>query len=74
VEEIKRQVLDTHFSPRSRPSSSSSNAPMASSLFASYTKMEDFTAIVTATVLQSLPNLSRLMRLMDVWEHTIVSV
>ncbi|KUJ11518.1 uncharacterized protein LY89DRAFT_541143, partial [Mollisia scopiformis] len=27
VEEIKRQVLDTHFSPRSRPSSSASNAP-----------------------------------------------
>ncbi|KAF4633498.1 hypothetical protein G7Y89_g4620 [Cudoniella acicularis] len=66
VEEIKRQVLDTHFSARSRPSSSASNAPMPS-LFASYTKMDDFTAIVTATVLQALPNLSRLMRLMDVW-------
>jgi hypothetical protein len=29
--------------------------------------MDDFTAIVTATVLQALPNLSRLQRLMDVW-------
>lgn len=66
VEEIKRQVLDTHFSSISRPSSSASNAPMPSSL-SSYTKMDDFTAIVTATVLQALPNLSRLMRLMDVW-------
>jgi hypothetical protein len=33
----------------------------------SYTKMDDFTAVVTATVLQTLPNLSKLMRLMDVW-------
>ncbi len=66
VEEIKRQVLDTHFSPRSRPSSSASNAPMPSH-FASYTKMDDFTAVVTAIVLQTLPNLSRLVRLMDVW-------
>lgn len=66
VESIKRQVLDTHFSARSRPSSSSSSAPMPS-LFSSYTKMDDFTAIVTATVLQALPTLSKLMRLMDVW-------
>ncbi|PMD28664.1 hypothetical protein NA56DRAFT_542048, partial [Hyaloscypha hepaticicola] len=66
VEEIKRQVLDTHFSARSRPSSSASNSPMPSFL-SSYTKMDDFTAIVTTTVLQALPNLSKLMRLMDVW-------
>lgn len=65
-EEIKRQVLDTHFSAKSRPSSSASSAPMPSFL-SSYTKMDDFTAIVTATVLQALPNLSRLMRLMEVW-------
>ncbi|KAL2067652.1 hypothetical protein VTL71DRAFT_15748 [Oculimacula yallundae] len=67
VEEIKRQVLDTHFSPRSRPSSSASNAPPMPSLFSSYTRMDDFTAVITATVLHSLPNLSRLNRLMDVW-------
>lgn len=66
VEEIKRQVLDTHFSAKSRPSSSASNSPMPGFL-SSYNKMDDFTAIVTATVLQALPNLSRLMRLMDVW-------
>ncbi|RDW94255.1 hypothetical protein BP5796_00018 [Coleophoma crateriformis] len=65
VEEIKSRVLDS-FSPRSRPSSSQSSAPLPSFL-SSYTRMEDFTAVVTATVLQALPNLSRLMRLMDVW-------
>ena len=65
VEEIKSQVLDSHFSPKSRPSSSASSAPMPN--FLAYTRMDDFTAIVTATVLHALPNLSRLMRLMEVW-------
>ncbi|ESZ90917.1 hypothetical protein SBOR_8689 [Sclerotinia borealis F-4128] len=66
VEEIKRQVLDTHFSANSRPSSSSSTIAMPTFL-ASYTVMDDFTAIVTATVLQALPNLAKLTRLMDIW-------
>jgi hypothetical protein len=67
VEGIKKYVLNTHFSSRSRPSSSASEiAPMPSSLL-SYTKMDDFTAIVTATVLRALPNLSQLMRLLDIW-------
>ncbi|KAK2628765.1 hypothetical protein QTJ16_001868 [Diplocarpon rosae] len=67
VESIKRQVLDTHFSTRSRPSSSGSNAPSPASQFASYSRMDDFTAVITATVLQLLPNLSRLTRLTAVW-------
>ncbi|RDW89172.1 hypothetical protein BP6252_01204 [Coleophoma cylindrospora] len=70
VEEIKSRVLDS-FSPRSRPSSSQSSAPLPSFL-SSYTRMEDFTAVVTATVLQALPNLSRLMRLMDVWSIRLI--
>jgi hypothetical protein len=66
VEEIKREVLDTHFSSRSRPSSSASGIAVPSFL-SSYTVLDDFTAIVTATVLQALPNLSKLTRLMDIW-------
>lgn len=66
VEEIKRQVLDTHLSANSRPSSSASTIDMPAFL-ASYTVMDDFTAIVTATVLQALPNLAKLTRLMDIW-------
>lgn len=66
VEEIKSQVLNTHVLPRSR-------APSLSGLYVeapssqSYTRMDDFTAVVTATVLQALPSLSRLTALMDVW-------
>ncbi|THV43795.1 hypothetical protein BGAL_0917g00010 [Botrytis galanthina] len=65
VEEIKRRVLDTHFSANARPSSSSTIAIPA--FLASYTMMDDFTAIVTATVLQALPNLAKLTRLLDIW-------
>lgn len=66
VEEIKRQVLDTHFSANSRPSSGASTIALPAFL-AAYTVMDDFTAIVTATVLQALPNLAKLTRLMDIW-------
>ncbi|KAF7944432.1 hypothetical protein EAE96_010826 [Botrytis aclada] len=66
VEEIKRRVLDTHFSANSRPSSATSTLAMPAFL-ASYTMMDDFTAIVTATVLQALPNLAKLTRLLDIW-------
>jgi hypothetical protein len=66
VEEIKQTVLN-NFSSRSRPSSPASHAAPPPSLLSNYTKMDDFTAVVTATVLKALPNLMRLMRLMDVW-------
>jgi hypothetical protein len=66
VEEIKSQVLNTHVLPRSRATSLSGHFMEASSS-ESYTRMDDFTAVVTATVLQALPSLSRLMALMDMW-------
>jgi hypothetical protein len=71
VEEIKRQVLDTHILPISRPSSSLERHPRPPT-FPSYTKMDDFTAVVTATVLQALPSLSKLTKLMDVWSMRLL--
>ncbi|SZF04111.1 unnamed protein product [Blumeria hordei] len=67
VDEIKRHVLDTHLAVRSRPSSSCSNARLSSITSISYSNMDDFTAMVTAVVLQTLPNLSKLMQLLDIW-------
>ncbi|KAI9746371.1 MAG: hypothetical protein M1818_000083 [Claussenomyces sp. TS43310] len=66
VEDIKAQVLSTHAAPKSRPSSSHHTGRFTPSSL-SYTKMDDFTAVITATVLRALPNLSRLMTLMNVW-------
>lgn len=70
VEEIKSTVLNSHLVQVSRPSSAAShtsNSSIMPTVLSNYTKMDDFTAVVTATVLQALPNLSKLMRLMDVW-------
>ncbi|TVY68885.1 hypothetical protein LSUE1_G008074, partial [Lachnellula suecica] len=65
LEEIKRHVLDTH-TGTTRPSSAASTASVPQFL-SSYTLLEDFTAMVTKIVLQALPNLSRLNRLLDIW-------
>ncbi|KAG9246351.1 hypothetical protein BJ878DRAFT_540392 [Calycina marina] len=69
VEEIKRTVLNNYFSSNSRPSSASSTLapPSFDSGPLRYTKMDDFAAVVAATVLHALPNLSRLTCLMEVW-------
>ncbi|TQS36401.1 hypothetical protein Golomagni_03151 [Golovinomyces magnicellulatus] len=72
VDEIKRQVLDTYIIARSRPSSSFFSSSI-SNFFSStsYTQMDDFTAIVIATVLQALPKLSRLVSLMEIWSRRL---
>lgn len=70
IEEIKRHVLHDHIFRLSRPDTPASpnmERHFAMSSLASYVKMDDLTAIVTATVVQALPNLSKLIRLMNAW-------
>ncbi|KUI56736.1 hypothetical protein VP1G_04140 [Cytospora mali] len=70
IEEIKRHVLHNHIMPLSRPgtpASPSFDRHFGMSSLASYTKMDDLTAVITATVVQALPNLSRLLRVMNAW-------
>lgn len=81
VEEIKRQVLAStmNFTSPARSRVSSANFYGQTHIRTTeseqdhltpaspYTAMDDLTAVVTATVLRALPNLSRLTRLMDVW-------
>lgn len=69
---IKSHILDLHVPGRSRPTSSASAAPVPISSLYSYQKMDDFTAVITATVLQALPYLARLQILMDVWGIRLV--
>lgn len=69
-EEIKRHVLHNHIFPLSRPGTPVSPTLDHSSSMPSIqfiVKMDDLTAVITATVVQALPNLSRLMRLMNTW-------
>jgi hypothetical protein len=61
LEEIKDQVLHNHILPMSRPAT-----PLSASLL-NYNKMDDLTAVVTAIIVQALPNIARLSRLLRVW-------
>ncbi len=67
LEEIKSHVLYNHIMPLSRPGTPMSDTGRAMISSLSYNKMDDFTALITATILQALPNLSKLNRLMNAW-------
>lgn len=70
MEEIKTHVLHNHIMPLSRPGTPASptlERQLRMGSLAPYTKMDDITAVITATVVQALPNLSKLIRLMSTW-------
>ncbi|KAK5993326.1 hypothetical protein PT974_06755 [Cladobotryum mycophilum] len=73
LEEIKGLVMTDHIMPLSRPTTPvmDPNQSFLSSLMASCTKMNDLSAVVTAIVLQTLPNLARLSHLLHVWSVRI---
>ena len=73
VEEIKDQILHNHIRPLSRPGSPmlGSSCSVTSSLSA-FARMDDLTALITATTIQALPNLLRLDRLLDVWSTRLL--
>ncbi|KAH0534020.1 hypothetical protein FGG08_007374 [Glutinoglossum americanum] len=66
LEELKSQVLDAHIPSRSRPSSSYDLIDDEPSL-ENYVPLGDFTALITATTLQALPYLSRVIGLLNTW-------
>ncbi|KAL2212168.1 hypothetical protein CC79DRAFT_1318183 [Sarocladium strictum] len=69
VEDIKSHVLSDHILPLSRPSTPISGMSRSSTLMSigSYNKMEDLSAAITAIVIQTLPNLAKLSRLLQIW-------
>ncbi|EGE07449.1 GAS2 domain-containing protein [Trichophyton equinum CBS 127.97] len=71
VEELKEHVLTAHLPSRSRPPSAASTMSTSSGL-ASYLKMSDFTAVITATILRALPVLSRLNNLLSNWHARLL--
>lgn len=62
LDDLKAYVRTVHVTPHLQRSSQQSPAEAAS-----YDNMDDFTALVTATIVQSLPKLARLSSLMDTW-------
>ncbi|KAL7797601.1 hypothetical protein V8C37DRAFT_282027 [Trichoderma ceciliae] len=74
LEEIKGHVMNDHILPLSRPGTPMNMDPSRSMLSAmsSYHKMEDISVIITAIVVQTLPNLAKLSRLLQLWHMRII--
>ena len=64
VEDLKNYVRNTHLRPATRRSSHGLSK-LASGM--DYEHLDDFTAIITATIVQALPTLSRLNSLLNAW-------
>ena len=65
VEELKDYVRDAHLQPRSRPSSrygAGDSIPQSN-----YPRLDDFTAVITATIMHALPYITRINMLLDEW-------
>ena len=65
VEDLKNYVRSTHLRSGARK-------PSISSVPMEYDHLGDFTAIITATIVQVLPTLSRLTSLLDIWTTRLV--
>ena len=65
MDELKDHIRDAHTS-RSRPTSSYS-AQSSLSILSNHSRLDDFTVVVTATIMQALPYISRLNALLDTW-------
>ncbi|MCJ1286561.1 hypothetical protein MMC26_005907 [Xylographa opegraphella] len=66
VEELKDHVRGAHHTSRSSSSSLYEVGPSDSPL-AKYNHLDDFTVLITATIIQALPYISKLNSLLDVW-------
>ena len=66
VDELKEHVREAHSSSRSRPTSSD-GSPWSHPSLSHYNHLDDFTAVITTTILQAIPYISRLDALLDVW-------
>lgn len=67
IEEIKDHVLEAHV-PANHKKSAESITVRPIGLRTSYGRMRDFTALITATVIQALPDLAKLNMLLDEWD------
>ena len=67
LDELRVFVRDTYLGPGSRRSSTQS--PLnPDHTGTAYTRLDDFTAIVTSTILQLLPIISRLEQMLEFWD------
>ena len=65
VEDLKNYVRNTHYRYTARRSSVSSSTT-------EFEPMDDFVAVITATIMQALPTLARLHSLLDTWSARLL--
>ena len=71
IEDLKDYVLNTHFKANSRRSSL--HDPQTRLAFATeYNHLDDFTTVITATIVQALPTISRLETLLNTWSTRLL--
>src|SRR5438045_2769692 len=70
VGDLKEHVLDAHVPSRSRPGTRSGLSEATGSGF-EYGRLDDLTAVITATILQTLPCLAELNILLTIWDVRI---
>lgn len=68
IEDIKAHVITDHITPLSRPNTPSSTFREHGQLGSICSRLEDISAMVTAIVVQTLPLLAKLTRLLRIWE------
>ena len=64
VEELKNYVRNIHLQPQSRRTSGNSQVSLSSS---QYHRLDDFSVLITAVIVQALPDLATLTRLLSNW-------
>jgi hypothetical protein len=70
VEDLKEHVLDAHVPSRSRPGTRNGLSEVATT-GTEYGRLGDLTAVITATILQTLPYLAELNMLLCIWDVRI---
>ena len=70
VEDLKEHVLDAHIPSRSIPGTRNGFSEVMTS-GPEYGRLGDLTAVITATILQTLPDLAELNMLISIWDVRI---
>lgn len=66
IDELKDYVRDIHLTAGSARSSLQASEPN-SGYVTTYNRLDDFTAVITATIMQALPTITQLYLLLDTW-------
>ncbi|KAL8870542.1 MAG: hypothetical protein Q9174_003443, partial [Haloplaca sp. 1 TL-2023] len=74
LDELKMHIRDAHCSSAGSRASSITSSDYSEATMASYRQLDDFTAILTTTVMQALPVVFRLEALLSTWQARLATL